>query len=68
MFSERSVAPLTSKFSPRHNSALLIIERHLSLLSPLEQISSFLSTKTPAAFISSISAIVFLCLIMCFVA
>lgn len=63
-----SVAPLTSKFRPRHNSALLIIEKHLSLLSPKEQIVSFLSTQIQAGFIRGISAIVFPGLIMCFVA
>lgn len=66
--SVRSVAPLTAKYRLRHNSALLIIKRHLSLLSPKEQISSFLGTQTQAGFIRGISAIVFVCLIMCFVA
>lgn len=57
------MAPLTSKFRPTHNSAFLIIERHLSLLSPKEQISSFLSTKTQAGFIRSISATVLPCVL-----
>lgn len=53
------MAPLTSKFRTRHNSALLIIEKHLSLLSPKEQIVSFPSTQIQAGFIRGISAIVF---------
>lgn len=64
----RSVAPLTAKYRLRNNSALLIIKRHLSLLSPKEQISSFLGTQTQAGLIRGISAIVFVCLIMCFAA
>lgn len=48
------MAPMTSKFRLKHNSAFLMTEWHLSLLSPKEQISSFLSAKTQAGFIGAL--------------